>query len=121
MQRVLHAYSLYIVYTLHIIPWWDKEGKSIGCLYLTEPLLQTLDKVIKEGQTTIVDDPRCAIHVNIPGRRWHGWLGHTASLIPWQMAPGVVGILHPVVLQAMLPEELTKAAALGFPRAEPLQ
>ncbi len=92
----------------------------MGCLFLAEPLLQALDKVIEQGQKAIVNDPRCAIDVNVAGRKWPGRFGHTASLVSWQSPPGIVGILHLFVPLAVLPEEFTQVAAPGFQRCQDL-
>jgi hypothetical protein len=42
-------------------------SKVAGGLLLTQPLVQSLDKIIQQSQEAIVDDPRRAVSVDIPG------------------------------------------------------
>ena len=96
---------------MYIIPQQAVEGKTRGCLLLVEPLLEALHQVIEEGEKAIVDDPQRAVDVSVSGRRRARWLGHTASLVPWQAPPSIAGILHLFVLLAVLPQVGPKVTA----------
>lgn len=42
-------------------------GAAVGFLPLIQPLLQSIDEIVKQRQEAIVNDPRRAVPVDIPG------------------------------------------------------